>query len=514
MVTLMNDSAQVAGLDLFDEDIDVIVVGAGNAGLIAAISAREAGARVLLVEGSRREDRGGNSRFASGVFRVAHAGSDDLRSLVSDAAAWPWDCLEVESYPADRFKGDLVNLGAGFVNEDLVAMIVDRSMETVRWMKDHGVEWGLSLTKLAESIREGEKVRLPAGGELTASGRGVGLVESLFAAAEQIGVGIVYGLAGCDLVTSGRRVTGIFLRDDEHEYAVSAAAVVLASGGFEASAEARLRYLGPGWDLVKVRGTALNTGAMLDRAIALGASAAGHWSGAHAVPIAADAPSVGDPALGDVTARYSYPYGVTVNIEGKRFLDEAEDLMPFTYTEIGRKILGQPRATAFQVFDARGAELLEPRYEWGRVTEADSITALAEKTSIPVSALQTTIRDFNEACHHDQSRFDPQVTDGLAARPAGQPPKSNWATPLDCPPFRAYQVTCGITFTFGGVAVDESSRVLGVDRRPIPGLLAAGEIAGGFFAFNVPSGSGLIRGAVCARIAGRTAAREMQTTVL
>ena len=263
--------------------------------------------------------------------------------------------------------------------------------------------------------------------------------------------------------------------------------------------------VGPSWDLVKVRGSRQNTGALMDRALAHGAAAAGQFSVAHAVPIDTDAPPVGDLTVGDTTARYSYPFGITVNLRGERFLDEGEDEMTYTYAEIGRKVLGQPGGAAYQVFDATGCDLLEPRYDTAHPVEADTVGKLAAAMGVDADRLVATVRDFNAAC--PQGAFDPQRKDGLLARPDGQPPKSNWAVPLTAAPFRAYKVTCGITFTFGGLAVDHEARVLGVDGRPVPGLLAVGEIAGGYFAYSVPSGSGLTKGAVTGRTAGRTAAQ-------
>ena len=487
---------------------DVIVVGAGNAGLLAAIAAREAGCQVLLIEASPRAERGGNSRFASGVFRVAHGGGADIRSLVPDDAPCPWDRIVISPYPVDRFLGDVIGSSRGFADPGLVADVAAQSLETVHWMKDHGIRWALSMSKLPDSLQQGEVVRLSPGGELIAEGNGLTLVETLFQRAGELGVTVAYGSPVVDLVTGGRTVEGVLVRTDEADKVVQAPVTILACGGFEASAEARVRYLGQGWDLVKVRGSRYNTGTLLDKAIGHGAGSAGQWSIAHTVPVDAAAPAVGDLAIGDSTARYSYPYGITVNVDGERFLDEGEDEITFAYGEIGRKVLSQPGAVAYQIFDKTGYGLLEPRYDTAELIEAGTIEELAIATGIAPGKLAATVRDFNAAC--PEGRFDPSVKDGLCARPDGQPRKSNWAVPLMAPPYRAYRVTCGITFTFGGLAVDADTRVLGADGRPIPGLLAVGEIAGGFFAYNVPSGTGLTRNAVCGRIAGRTAARMIR----
>jgi tricarballylate dehydrogenase len=488
---------------------DVIVVGGGNAGLLAAIAAHEAGLDVHLIEASPRAERGGNSRFASGVYRVAHCGAEDIRALIPDDTGYPWDQIDITPYPVDRFLGDIIGPSRGFADPFLLADVATQSLETVRWMKGCGVRWALSMSKLPDSLKQGENVRLAAGGELIAEGNGRALVETLFQRVEEIGISVSYGSPVVDLVTRGGTVGGVLIRTDEADQPVHAPVTILACGGFEASAEARARYLGPGWDLVKVRGSRYNTGTLLDRAINHGAASAGHWSVAHAVPIDAAAPAVGDLAVGDSTARYSYPYGITINLDGRRFLDEGEDEIPFTYAEIGRKVLTQAGGAAYQIFDRTGCGLLEPRYNTAKPIEAATIEELATSMGVPRDQLAATVREFNAACPQGQS--DPSAKDGLCARPHGQPPKSNWAVPLTTPPYRAYRVTSGITFTFGGLAVDTDTHVLRPDGRPIPGLLAVGEITGGFFAYNVPSGSGLTRGAVCGRIAGRTAARESGT---
>jgi tricarballylate dehydrogenase len=318
-------------------------------------------------------------------------------------------------------------------------------------------------------------------------------------------VEVWYETQAMSLVTEGMHVTGVRCVTDDHERYASARAVILASGSFEASAEARLRYLGQGWDLVKVRGTRHNTGRMLDEAISAGAMSSGHWSGVHSVAIDANSPDFGDLELGDQNARYSYPYGITVNLLGERFLDEGEDEMNFTYAEVGKKLLGQPKVTGFQLFDATTIGLVEPRYQTGTPFVADTIEELAAHAGISVEGLQTTIQDFNQACGFGP--FDPYTKDGLAAAPPNQPKKSNWATPLNSGPFYAYQVTCGITFTFAGLGIDHNSQVLGVSGRPMKGLYACGEIAGGIISHNLPGGSGLTKGGVTALFAGEAAAQ-------
>jgi tricarballylate dehydrogenase len=312
-----------------------------------------------------------------------------------------------------------------------------------------------------------------------------------------------YGSPAHDLIVEGRTVKGVRVQQEDRFVDVEGV-VVLGAGGFEANPELRERYLGAGWDLVKVRGTRFNMGAMLMRAMDAGAQSAGHWGGAHASPQDYDCPPVGDLAMTDKMSRYSYPYALMVNIHGQRFIDEGEDELVKTYAKTGAAIREQPQGKAFQIFDAKTVHLLEPRYETGEPIVADSLEELEKVLGIPEGALLKTVRGFNAATH--DGRFDPFVNDGLSASPEGQPVKSNWALPLDTAPYTVYPVTCGITFTYGGLKIDEDARVIDKAGNVMPGLYATGELTGGFFFHNYPAGAGLVRGAVFGRIAGGNAA--------
>ncbi|MDR7468748.1 MAG: FAD-dependent tricarballylate dehydrogenase TcuA, partial [Armatimonadota bacterium] len=297
---------------------------------------------------------------------------------------------------------------------------------------------------------------------------------------------------------------GVSVRGPAGPADLEAPAVILACGGFEANPEMRARYLGPGWDTVIVRGTASSTGEMLDAVLRIGGQPHGHWSGCHATPVDAAAPRVGDLRLTDRTNRLSYPYGIMVNTEGRRFVDEGEDFSPYTYARIGRAILAQPQNRAWQIFDQQTVDLLEERYATGRPVRAETLAELAEAMGVPRAALEETVATFNAAAR--AGRFDPTARDGRSTTGL-RPPKSNWALPLESPPFVAYPVTCGITFTYGGLRVDEQARVLDTENKLILGLYATGEITGGFFYFNYPAGAGLMRGAVFGRMAGEESAR-------
>jgi tricarballylate dehydrogenase len=285
--------------------------------------------------------------------------------------------------------------------------------------------------------------------------------------------------------------------------------VVLAAGGFQANAAWRTRYLGPGWDLAKVRGTRYDTGDGIAMALAIGASPAGNWSGCHAVAWELNAPEFGDRAVGDSYQKHSYPIGIVVNQDGRRFVDEGADFRNYTYAKYGAEILRQPGQMAWQIFDGKVLPLLRDEYAIRQVTRvrADSLPELAKRMDgLDQEAFLRTVARYNDAVRNEP-RFDPNVRDGR--RTAGlEIDKSNWAQRLDTPPYEAYAVTCGITFTFGGLRVDRQARVLDDGGQPIPGLAAAGELVGGLFYFNYPGGAGLSAGTVFGRAAGTTAARS------
>ena len=288
---------------------------------------------------------------------------------------------------------------------------------------------------------------------------------------------------------------------------IGSAAVVLACGGFESSATWRTRYLGPGWDLARVRGTRFNTGDGIQMALDVGAAPRGHWSGCHAVAWDVNAPEFGDLAVGDGFQKHSYPLGIMVNNEGRRFVDEGADFRNYTYAKYGAEILRQPQQCAWQLFDAKVSSMLRDEYRIRQVTRltANSIAELADKLDgMHAANLIVTVNKFNNAVQMHVP-FDPTVKDGRGTTGLDVP-KSNWANRLDTAPFEAYGVACGITFTFGGLHVDPRARVISQANTPIPGLFAAGELMGGLFYFNYPGGSGLTSGAVFGRIAGREAA--------
>jgi tricarballylate dehydrogenase len=355
------------------------------------------------------------------------------------------------------------------------------------------------------------KFKFWGGLTLETVGGGPGLVDMLTASGKKNGIEIRYNTRATDLVCDGVRVSGVRFKSGNETGELKARAVVLASGGFEANAEMRTRYLGPGWDLAKVRGTRFNNGAGIRMALDIGASPYGNWYGCHAVQWEMNAPEFGDLAVGDQFQKHSYPFSIMVNATGKRFLDEGADFRNYTYAKYGRVILEQPGQFAWQIFDQKVKHLQRDEYRIRQITKvtANTIEELASKLDgVNAEEFVRTIKEYNAAVTKDVP-FNPNVKDGR--RTNGLPiNKSNWANTIDEPPYEGYAVTCGITFTFGGLRITTNGEVVNTDYQPIPGLYAAGELVGGLFYFNYPGGTGLTSGSVFGRIAGTSAARGLQ----
>ena len=487
-------------------DYDVIVIGAGNAALAAAVSAREQGAaRVVALEKAPPELRGGNTHYSGGLFRFAFDQAEDLRPLVPDAESHiPGFMTGVQPYPKKLFWDDLLRVTEGHTDRELAEVLIDRSYDTIRWVAQQGIvmEPAVSLS----GIKVGNTIKWSPGAVIRARHEGVGLSRMWFEIAEKRGVEIRYSTSAVRLVQNARgRVTGVVVHEAGGFNELTAKAVVLGCGGFESNPEWRARYLGRPWDHAKVRGTRYNTGDGLRMAMEISALPHGQWTGCHSTPIDATAPPYGDRKLTDKTNRLSYPYGVLVNVNGRRFFDEGEDFQFYTYAKLGGIILNQPSGVAYQIFDSKVAQLLEGRYKTGKPYVADSLKALVDQLPIERSACRATLDAYDAAL--GGGTFDPTIRDGVSAKSI-DPPKSNWAQRLDTPPFVAYPVTGGITFTFGGVHVNGQAQVLDTKWSPIPGLHACGEMVGGLFHTNYPGSTGLMSGAVFGRIAGASAAGE------
>ena len=490
-----------------NDQFDVCVAGAGNAALCAAISAAEKGARVLVLERAPHSENGGNSRFTAGGFRFVYKGVDDLRKLC-DLSESEVEMSEFGSYTEDQFFDDMFRVTEFRCDPDLVEVLVRNSLPTIRWLHDRGVRFVPMYGR--QAFKTDGKFRFWGGLSVEARGGGPGLVDMETEIAKQAGVEIRYGTKVTGLLYNGERVEGVVVRQNGKIQEIRARSVVLATGGFEANPEMRSRYLGRGWELAKVRGTRFNTGTGIRMAIDIGAAPYGNWSSCHAVAWDLNAPEFGDLSVGDQFQKHSYPFSIIVNLDGERFLDEGADLRNYTYAKYGRTILEQSKQTAWQIFDAKVQHLLRDEYHIRQITKvsANTIEELAkilyQEHGINRDQFVRTVADFNAAVHTDIP-FDPTIKDGRSTNGLAVN-KSNWAITLDKPPFEAYGVTCGITFTFGGLRITPNAEVLDEDLEPIPGLFAAGELVGGLFYHNYPGGTGLMNGSVFGRIAGNSAA--------
>jgi len=484
---------------------DVVVVGAGNAAFCAALAARESAERVLVLERAPEDEAGGNSRFTAGLMRVAYEGVEDLKRVIPDLTADEIRRTDFGAYSAEQFLDDMARVTEYRCDPDLTEILVKQSLETVAWMRSKGVRFTAAWGRQAFNI--GGRFKFWGGLTVEAVGGGPGLVDALTAAAKKNGIEVWYRARATSLIADDDGVKGVRVRHQGKTVEVRARSVVLAGGGFQANPEWRARYLGPGWELAKVRGTRFNTGDVLRMALEIGAAPTGNWSGCHAVAWERNAPEFGDLAVGDQFQKHSYPWGVYLNARGRRFVDEGADFRNYTYAKYGGVILSQPGQFAWQVFDAKVKAQLRDEYKIRQVTKvsADTLEELVTKLDDvePKAALEE-LKAYNAAVKTDIP-FNPNVKDGRRTEGLAIP-KSNWANTLDTPPFEAYAVTCGITFTFGGLRIDTAARVQSTDGEPIPGLYAAGELVGGIFYFNYPGGTGLTNGAVFGKIAGTGAA--------
>jgi tricarballylate dehydrogenase len=494
---------------MLPKSIDVLIVGGGNAALCAALAAAERKVSVLVLERAPEAEAGGNSRFTAGAMRCVYDGVEDLRAVMPDLSDEEIRITDFGTYTEDQFFDDMARVTEYRADPDMVELLVKRSRATLRWMQSKGLRFVPIYGRQAFKI-EG-RFKFWGGLTIEAVGGGPGLVQALTDAARKNGIAIEYGARALSLISGDEGVTGVRVKQSGHTSEIRCKSVVLASGGFESNAEWRTRYLGPGWDLAKVRGTSYNTGDGIRMALEAGAIPWGNWSGCHAVGWDRNAPAFGDLAVGDNFQKHSYPFSIMLNANGERFVDEGADFRNYTYAKYGRVILNQPGQFAWQIFDKKVLHLLRDEYRIKQITKVSANTLEELVTKLddvnPSKALET-IQAYNAAVMKDMP-FNPNVKDGRGTRGLTLP-KSNWANLLDTPPFEAYAVTCGITFTFGGVKITTQGQVIDTEGAPIRGLYAAGEMVGGIFYFNYPGGTGLTSGSVFGKIAGTSAGQAAE----
>jgi tricarballylate dehydrogenase len=481
---------------------DVIVIGGGNAGLCAALTAREQVDDVVVLEKAPEDRKGGNSFFTGGRMRVPHHGLEDLAGLF-DCTLEELGDADIEPYPEEAFYHDMQRASRYQCNEDLARLIAARARDGVEWMKTLGAKFFLPFGY--DDVKKNGKRKLIGHDDIEHYEGGPGLVANLLKNAAERNIAVHYEASARKLIRTTDGIVGVLVDTPDGPVELRGRAIVLACGGFEASPTMRAAYLGPGWDLAKVRGTEYNTGDGLTMALEIGARAYGHWAGCHSVAADFFAPDFGMREHGDITERVSYHFGITVNRYGKRYFDESAELRAFTYAVSGRNLIEQAEGFAVQIFDAKTVDLLRATYRSFNVTKAvsDDLREIAREMNLDPDALVETVREYNSAVQDgelDYTILDGKGTQGIT------PPKSNWALPLDTPPFYAFPVGPAITFTFGGLRVNTAGEVLDQGDRAIPGLYAAGEMVGGIYYHNYPGGSGLTSGLVMGREAGKSAA--------
>ncbi|MCJ1302352.1 hypothetical protein MMC08_005155 [Hypocenomyce scalaris] len=506
---------------------DVLVIGGGNAGFSAAVASVQAGAnRVVLIDKCPEDWAGGNSFFTAGAMRAVHGGLKDLLPIVNNVDKDLAKIIDLEPYTKDDFQKDMTRVCLGRSHPQFSRILVEDSNSAIKWLARNGIRYQLSMNRQAFFVDGRHKFW--GGMALKTEDGGKGLIEDHKRAAKQHGVRVYYSTGATKLHKDPKTgaVTAVSIDHGGHAMTISTKAVILAAGGFEANPRMRSQYLGPGWDLAYVRGTPYNTGDCLEMAMRdVSAKQAGNWSGCHSTCWDANAPpNTGDREISNEFTKSGYPLGVMINSEGNRFVDEGIDYRNYTYAKFGRAILGQPNSIAFQVWDSRMIPWLRSEeYRDGVVKKIHAVTVSELADKCGELGLQNrakfieTVEQYNKAVHthrreNPNLKWDPAVKDGLSTQSSSYSlalAKSNWATPIDQGPFLAVKVTSGVTFTFGGLAVNpETTAVISsTTEAEIPGLFCVGEMLGGLFYGNYPGGSGLTSGAVFGRRAGTAAAK-------
>jgi tricarballylate dehydrogenase len=460
-------------LTTVQQEYDVIVIGGGNAALSAALTARDVGARVLVVERAPKFYRGGNSRHTRD-FRIMHEGPNDFM---------------MSSYSENEFVEDLRRVADGEINHGLARFIVCKSAELPEWLTSQGIRWQSPLAGTLHLART----------NMFMLGGGRAMMNAYYQTAKKKGIEVWYDALVEDLLIDGEDFKGVQIRCGDERVLVRARAGVLAAGGFEANIDWLKRYWGPAADNFIIRGTPYNQGNIIETMLRYGADPVGEPDAFHAVAVDGRAPRFDG---GIVTRLDSVPFGIVVNNEGFRFYDEGEDFWPKRYAIWGGLIARQPGQIAYSIIDSKAKGRFMPSLFPPIV--ADTLGELADKLGLNPAQVKETVERFNRSVrmgHFKPGELDDCNTEGLT------PPKSHWAIPIDTAPFYAYPLRTGITFTYLGLRVSELAKVQMKNKREFSNLFAAGEMtAGNVLGRGYLAGFGLTLGAVLGRIAGEEAA--------
>lgn len=487
---------------------DVVVVGAGNAALCAAIASREKGLQVLMLERAPQHKKGGNSYFTDGAMRFSFQGLEDIRKIIPELTDEDANRIEMPEYSIKNYYDDLMRVTENQSDPELAAHLTGESYNTIKWMHSQGITFVLNYEN--QSFIKDGKSHFWGGLPVKTYNIGVGLIEQLNARAEKMGVDIWYEARAIHLHKENNKIKALDVEKDGSTLTIETSSIVMACGGFEANKKMRGDYIGPEWEAAIVRGTEFNTGDGLSMALEAGAERYGDWSGCHSIGTDYNAPKVGDfTKPGDIFKKHSYPLGIMLNKEGRRFVDEGADFRNYTYAKYGREILKQPEALVFQLYDEQVRSMLRSEYNKEEATfyKAATLEELAEMLDVDKNTFLDTVAAYNEAVQDGE--YYPNEKDGKGTIGVN-PPKSNWALRIEKGPFYAFPVTCGITFSFGGIRANAKGEILAANKQPIEGLYAAGEMIGGIFYENYPGGSGLMSGAVFGKTAGESAGTYVQ----
>lgn len=486
---------------------NVIIVGSGNAALCAGIAALENGAKVKILEAAGKVEAGGNSKYTAGAMRFVYNNNEDLFPLIKDIDDERIKDTEFGSYTKAKFQSDLLGFNDGKPLSLQQEILISKSYETMLWLASHNVKFDPIYNR--QTFQKNGKHIFWGGLTLAAEGEGVGLVEAELNEFLKLGGKIFYNKPVSKLLSDNSKVIGVAVGDEEY-YADS---IILGCGGFEANEDLRKKYMGGNWGNSLVRGTRFNMGAGIEMALNIGAAFEGNPKGCHATPMDMNMPNYGNLEIPFIDRKnyrkICYFLGIMVNKDGFRFVDEGINFRNYTYAQFGQAILEQPGGLAWQIFDQKVDDLLYDEYRFWDASyiESDSIeTLIGKMDGIDKKQTLATINEYNQAVDDDVP-FDPTILDGKSTNDL-KLNKTNWANRLDKPPFKAYPVRCGITFTYGGLKIDASAQVIDEQGKNIEGLYACGELVGGVFYKGYPGGSGLTSGAVFGKIAGTSASNE------